>query len=417
MLASKPARLAMTSSSANALDDIEASSDYEMTGNDAVGFGMVTVRPGRVGGAESYAKELLSAYQTLAQGRIMLLANGELAQVYATLGVGKVSIHRLDGFRIYDGAIGRAGSLTRATLFPGRLRRASPSDLAAVHYPVVVPLPRLRVPSIVTLHDMQHHDMPQNFSRAMRAYRAIAYDAAARHADRVITVSDYSRRRLVEALGVSANRVHAIPHGIDHKRFTPQAQDTDLTALDRLHVPRRYIFYPANLWSHKNHKLLLAAFSRISDTSVHLVLTGQQYASGDEFDKEVRRHRFSDRVHHLGYVSSDILPALYRQAIGLVFPSLYEGFGAPPLEAMACGCPVAASGAGSLGEICCGAVLMFNPNDEASITSAIDELVEDQMLRTQLRQDGLAHATGFTWERSAREHLKIYGLAIHSNET
>ncbi len=373
---------------------------------------MLTVRPGRVGGAETYAKELLIAYSTLAQCRIMLLANGELARAYASLEGGGVSIHPLDGFHVRDGVIGRTSSLARAALLPGRLRREAPADIGAVHYPVVVPLPRLRVPRIVTLHDIQHHDMPENFSRAMRTYRAIAYDAAARHADQIITDSEYSRSRLIESLGVPDDRVHAIYHGIDHERFSPRASDMDRAILEGLGVPQRYIFYPANLWPHKNHRLLLAAFARITDSSVNLVLTGQRYAAGDAFDEDVRRQRLGERVHHLGYVPSDVLPALYRQAIGLVFPSLYEGFGAPPLEAMACGCPVAASGVGSLGEICGKAVLMFDPEDEISIASAIERLTEDKALRDKLRKDGFMRAAQFTWHGTAQEHLDVYRLAI-----
>jgi glycosyltransferase involved in cell wall biosynthesis len=404
----------MISNSDNASHYVGAALDYEMTNQDSIGFAMMTVRPGHVGGAETYARELLSAYQTSAQGNIILLANREVTQAYRRMEIGKVSICQLDGFRIHDGAIGRASSLLRATLFPGRLRRQSPSKIAAVHYPVVVPLPRLRVPSIITLHDVLHHDMPQSFSRAMRAYRAVAYDAAARNADWVITDSNHSRIRIVEALGLPATRVHAIPHGIDHKRFTPRPADKDPITLESLDVPKRYLFYPANLWPHKNHSLLLAAFARIKERNLHLVLTGQRYSSGDQFDVEVRRHHLSERVHHLGYVPSDALPALYRQAVGLVFPSLYEGFGAPPLEAMACGCPVATSGAGSLDETCRGAVIMFDPNDAESIASATEQLIQDDAFRTQLRQDGLERATQFTWEHTAKEHLKLYGLAIRS---
>ena len=357
------------------------------------------------------------AYRTLAPCHIRLLANAELAQAYAPLEGGNVSIHALDGFRLCNGTVGRAGSLARAALLPGRLRREAPSDIAAVHYPVAVSLPRLQLPRIVTLHDVQHHDMRKNFSCAERAYRAIAYDASARRADQIITVSEYSRTRLIETLNVPGERVHAIHHGIDHERFKPHDTDHDRAILDKLDVPQRYVFYPANLWPHKNHRLLLAAFARTNDSSLHLVLTGQRYQAGKAFDEDVRRNRAGDRIHHLGYVARDVLPALYRQAIGLIFPSRYEGFGAPPLEAMACGCPVAASDVGAIEEVCSEAALIFDPDDGISIASAIDRLVEDELLRDKLRTAGFLRAAQFTCPRSAKAHLDVYKLAARSRNT
>jgi glycosyltransferase involved in cell wall biosynthesis len=387
----------------------------DLTTAGAVGICMVTTRLGQIGGSESYAKGLLAAYCRLAPYRIRLLANDDLARAYSHLEGGSVSIHALESFRLHDSAIGRASALARAAVLPRQLRREVPPDLAAVHYPVAVSLPRLPMPRIVTLHDMQHHDMPENFSRAQRIYRAIAYDASARYADQVITVSEYSRTRIIQTLGVPPERVHAIHHGLDHERFQPRNLDLDQGTLDTLDVPGRYVFYPANLWPHKNHQRLIAAFARIDDSRVHLVLTGQRYEAGKALEDTVRLHRVTERVHHLGYVSPDLLPALYRRAVGLIFPSQYEGFGAPPLEAMACGCAVATSNIGALDEVCGGAALTFAPDDERSITSAINNLVEDQDLRDQLRADGFARAAQFTWHHSADEHLRVYQLAVHRN--
>ncbi len=401
----------MVVSSANVLQETGVT---ELTSADAVGVSMVTVWPGRVGGAESYARELLAAYRTLAPCRIRLLANAKLAQVYTPLEGGNVSIHTLDGFRLRDSPIARADSLARAALLPRRLRREVPSDIVAVHYPVAVSLPRLRLPRIVTLHDIQHHDMKENFSRHERAYRAIAYDASARHADQVITVSEYSRARLMETLGVPGERVHAIHHGLDHERFQPRSGAQDRAILDKLGVPQRCVFYPANLWPHKNHRMLIAAFAQMRDRDVHLVLTGQRYDAGTALDDEIRRQGVANRVHHLGYVPLDVLPVLYRHVIGLVFPSRYEGFGAPPLEAMACGCPVAVSRIGALDEVCGGAALAFDPEDDHSIVAALERLIQDGDLRAELREKGLNRAAQFTWVRAAEAHLDVYKLAARA---
>src|SRR2546428_849011 len=161
--------------------------------------------------------------------------------------------------------------------------------------------------------------MPSFFSRSERAYRRVAYDRAARRATLVVTPSEFSRGRIVDALGVPPEHVVAIPHGLDHERFRPDGPRAD-------DMPQPFLYYPANLWPHKNHERLLEAFERV-ETNAHLVLSGAEYG---------RRLSLPDRVSHIGYVQPDRLPALYRAAAGVVYPSLYEGAGVPPLEAMAC---------------------------------------------------------------------------------
>ncbi len=117
------------------------------------------------------------------------------------------------------------------------------------------------------------------------------------------------------------------------------------------------------------------------------------------------------RVHHLGYLDPDDVPALYRGALAMIFPSLYEGFGAPPLEAMACGCPVASSTRGSLAEVIGDAALTFDPESVEEIAASITRVVEDDSLRASLREAGLAQARAFTWEAAARRHCELYELA------
>ena len=287
--------------------------------------------------------------------------------------------------------------MLNARAFPGRLRDAVPDDLDLIHYPVTVPIPDVRdLPRVVSLFDIQHHDLPHLFSAAERRFRRWAYDDAARRADRVITITEFSANRIAEELRIDRGRVQAIHLGIDHERFTPEGPAPDIDGL-----PERFVLYPANAWPHKNHQRLLEAFSRVHDDELWLVLTGQ----GDAFAD-------ADRVLWLGHVPGNQLAPLYRAAQALVFPSLYEGFGLPPLEAMACGCPVAASNVGAVAEVCSDAAVLFDPKVPASITAAIEAVTGDAQERAALRTAGIARAAGFTWEKTAREHVSVYREAV-----
>ena len=249
---------------------------------------------------------------------------------------------------------------------------------------------------MVTLHDVQHHDLPAFFSRAERQLRRFTYDDAARRATLVITPSEYARGRAAEVLGLDRERVVAIHHGIDHDRFRPERDDTDARLGD---LERPFVLYPANVWPHKNHERLLAAFGRLrtggSSSSSQAARTG-----------DCRRCR--PNVRHLGYVEPDLMPALYRRATAVVFPSLYEGFGGPPLEAMACGCPVASSTRGSLAEVVGDACLQLDPESTDSILAAIERVTSDEGLRSELTRKGLERAARFSWTRAAEQYTEIY---------
>jgi glycosyltransferase involved in cell wall biosynthesis len=166
------------------------------------------------------------------------------------------------------------------------------------------------------------------------------------------------------------------------------------------------------LWLHKNHIALLDAMSRIDDEEIHLVLTGAPLGRLDELLANAGKRGLRRRLRHLGVVSEAALPVLYRAATAVVFPSRYEGFGVPPLEAMACGCPVASSLAASLAEVCGDAVIALHPEDSSQMAEAIARICTDEALRNRLRQRGLARARLFSWSAAAEAHVAVYRRAI-----
>ena len=375
-----------------------------------IGFALLTLFPGRVGGAETYVQGLLGEYASGAD-EVVVLANRHVMSDYAALERGRVRLHHVPSYRPGDGDLTRALAMARAALRPRAAARAAPAGLDLVHYAVTVPIPATAGPRVVTLHDVQHHDLPRLFSRAERAYRRWAYDGSARRADVVVTASDYSKRRIVERLGIAPERVEAVHFGIDHDRFGPDPDPGDAGALAGFDLPPRFAFYPANLWPHKNHERLLEALALLDDRELGLVLTGQPYGRLERLRGRARELGVEHRVRHLGHVPQGVLPALYRRATALVFPSLYEGFGAPPLEAMACGCPVAASDRASIPEVCGTAALLFDPDSGESIAEAIAGATAGEEARERLRGAGLERARAFTWRASAARHAQIYARA------
>ncbi|MEA2493354.1 MAG: hypothetical protein QOJ29_1265 [Thermoleophilaceae bacterium] len=363
-----------------------------------LGFALLTMFPGRVGGSETYVHGLLSEFgKGNGPDQVTVLANRHVMEAYKD--DGPVHLHHVRSYRPGDRNATRFAALQRARIAPRAVARDAPRDFDLLHYPVTIPVPRLPdVPTIVSLLDVQHHELPHLFSPLERRLRAWAYDDAAREADLVVTISEHSRRTIAERLGIDLERIVAIPLGVDHTRFTPEGPSAD-------GVPQRYVFYPANMWPHKNHERMLDAFARAEDDDLWLVLTGQPYGNEKLLDGR-------ERVLHLGHVSAAEIVGLYRGALGLVFPSLFEGFGLPVLEAMACGCPVATSNRGSLAEVAHGAALEFDPEDVDAIAAAIDRLASDEALRADLRAKGMAHAARFTWGATAHRHVQVYERAL-----
>jgi glycosyltransferase involved in cell wall biosynthesis len=381
-----------------------------------VGYSLLTLFPGRVGGSETNVRGLIGEF---ADGngpeRLTVLANRFVASAYRRYERGPVSIHHVRSYRAGDSAITRALAMSAARAMPRLVARDVPRCLDVLHYPVTVPIPRSSGPTVVTIYDLQHHDLPRFFSRTERAYRRWAYDGAARSATIVVATSEHTRTRLVNVLGLDPARVEVVHYGLDAERFTP-AGDGDDELLAPLDLPERFVVYPANLWPHKNHDRLVDALAAQPDPELSLILTGQTWGRLERLMERARGAGVAERVRHVGYVDARAVPAVYRAARAMAFPSLYEGFGSPPLEAMACGCPVTASRRGSLAEVCDGAVLELDPESTESIAAALEQIASDDELRGRLRAAGFERAAQFRWSTAARRHGEIYAraAAIHS---
>lgn len=363
-------------------------------------------------GTGTYVRELLRELgQRTEQARVEVLCNEHASTYFRDCASPGVRLTRASGHQVGTSRSRRALALAGAHVVSGRLARQFTEDVRVVHYPLTLGLPSVRLPTVLSLHDVQHHDLPQYFSPAARLWRRIYYDGPARRATLVHTLSRYSKGRIVDRLDVDPDRVVIIPLAVDHRRFRPEASPLDAELVLPLCLPKRFLFYPATLWRHKNHLKLLDALALVEDDELHLVLCGGSFRRLPELLAAAAKRGLTDRVQHLGFVSDEALPAVYRRATALVFPSTYEGFGAPPLEAMASGCPVASTLVGPLAEVCGDAALELVHDDPDQMAEAINRVASDETLRTHLRGAGLEQAGRSSWVRVADTHLDTYRRA------
>ena len=283
-------------------------------------------------------------------------------------------------------------------------------DLDIIHDPTGS-CPILLAPTyrVVTIHDVIPYLYPQTSTRLDRWIYRYWLPWAVQHVDVIITVSQQSRKDILHFLPVSPDKVMVIPEAAD-SRFRPLPDDVVASVLQRYDIPKPYILYVGSLAPRKNLPRLLRAYARVREwhPAWRLVIVGARKWKTTPIFATVQQLELEPYVHFTGYVADEDLPALYNGADLFVFPSLYEGFGLPVLEAMACGTPVITSNTSSLPEVAGDAALLVDPHDVEAIAAAMHRVLTDPDLARKLRKKGLARASQFTWERTARETIAVY---------
>ena len=294
---------------------------------------------------------------------------------------------------------------THARLSLEMARRAPDVLFVPAH---VVPLVHPR--SVVTIHDLGYYAFPEAHPPRDRRYLALSTRWSATTARRVIVPSAATARDLTAAHGVLPERIAVIPHG-RHPRFRPLPPEEVARGLARLGLRQPYLLALGTLQPRKNLARTLAAFEELVARGLphQLVLAGRQGWLADPIFAAIARpdSPAHGRVTLTGYLADDDLPIVYTGAEALVFPSLYEGFGLPAIEAMACGTPVLTSTTSSMPEVAGDAALLVDPLDTAAIAAGIARIATDPALRATLHERGLAHAAAFTWRRAAEQTLAV----------
>jgi glycosyltransferase involved in cell wall biosynthesis len=308
--------------------------------------------------------------------------------------------------------IERAGnySIAEQIKVPLALRREGVTLFHAPHYV----LPRLvHCRSVVTIHDCIHLMFPQYLpNRVALSYARTSRAMAAGRATRVLTVSESSKTDIMRFFGTDASKIDVIYNAFDQRFGIEPAEEDVVRVRERYQLHDEFVLYAGNVKPHKNLERLIDAFHLVRRRGLDrlkLVMIGDDISKYASLRRAVHQHQLHKYVRFLGYLPQETLAVMYRLAGVFVFPSLYEGFGLPPLEAMASGTPVVTSNVSSLPEVAGDAAQLVDPYDPEAIADGIYRVLTDVDLRRELRRRGLARARQFSWETSVRRVREIYG--------
>ena len=292
----------------------------------------------------------------------------------------------------------------------GMPRAARQDRLDLLHVTYTLP-PALSCRTIVTVHDISYTVFPETFSPRDRILLSFAVPLSMRRSDRVLTVSEHARAEIVRRYRIAPEKVVAIPNGVG-AHFQPVRDSAALAAIhDRYRLPAQFLLAVGNLQPRKNLRRLIEAFAtlrRDGRITAKLVLVGKTLWRESEIFAAIQGYGLADEVITTGYVPEEDLAAIYSAATVFVYPSLYEGFGLPPLEAMACGTPVLTSNTSSLPEVVGDAAITVDPQATGDLALAIERLLGDAALRQDLIERGLVRARRFTWEATATQTREVY---------
>ncbi|MBI4396473.1 MAG: glycosyltransferase family 4 protein [Elusimicrobia bacterium] len=342
-------------------------------------------------GIGTYIRGLLSGFSEEQLRRITLLGDPrQLARIPCALVEARESVY----------------GLGEQIKMPGRIRKLSPALLHVPHYNIPV---FYKGKTVATVHDLIHLLFPQ-FSRTplARLYARWFLDRVARSSVCVMSDSERTRQDLMR-LGAPAEKVRVVPLAIDEV-YRPVPPEEARAHWKELNLSPGYILYVGNIRKIKNVPRLLKAYILLRHKFPDcppLVLVGR-----DQIPEDTAPYRENRSIRFLGEVKRESLPALYSGAAFFAFPSLYEGFGLPPLEAMACGCPVVSSTGGSLPEVLGGAALLVDPVDTEALAETMGKALADDALRRDLRARGLEHVRRYSWKNTAQKVFQIYEEAI-----
>jgi len=301
-------------------------------------------------------------------------------------------------------------SVAEQIRIPFALRREGVTLFHAPHY-VLPPLVTCR--SVVTIHDCIHLMFPQYLpSRLALAYARTSIALASRRATRVLTVSESSKRDILRFVDVPADKIDVIYNAYDARFGVEPCEEDVIRVRERYQLHDEFVLYAGNVKPHKNLERLIEAFDLVRKRGLDhlkLVLIGDEISKYAALRRAVHSHQLHKYVRFLGYLPEETLAVMYRLAGVFVFPSLYEGFGLPPLEAMASGTPVVTSNVSSLPEVTGDAAVLVDPYRPEAIADGIERVLGDETLRRDLRAKGLARARQFSWEASVTRVREIYG--------
>jgi glycosyltransferase involved in cell wall biosynthesis len=299
----------------------------------------------------------------------------------------------------------------------GLPRAAARAGVSLIHAPAYTAPFWSRAPVVLTIHDVSYELYPEWYPYRRDWMRRAFYRRSAHAAAQIMTVSEFSASEIVKAYGIPRQRIAVVPLGVEAHSFGPADRATACQLPTEVVAP--FLLHVGDLHERRNLGVIVEAMFEArrhfgSAPALSLVLAGVDRGVGDALCALAEEQGARDAVVRLGPVGEPLLRSLYHCATALVYPSLYEGFGLPLLEAMASGTPVIASRAAAIPEVVADAGMLVEPEDTAAWADAIVKVVNDEHLREQLRTRGLARASTFTWERTARATLAVYRNVLNA---
>jgi glycosyltransferase involved in cell wall biosynthesis len=372
-----------------------------------VGVNLMWLVPGEVGGSEEYTVRLLGALADLGPDDldVTLYVNKRFGGTHGELA---------DRFRTVVGPISGSSRLVRVAAESTWLASRTLRDRVGLVHHAGGTMPAVRTaPGVVTLHDLQPITHPERFGLVKRSYIRLVAPRSLRAAARVVCLTAFTAGDAVALAGVDPTRVSLVPCGVDDPGAGPDplVQESVLERHGLLGHP--FVLYPAITYAHKNHETLVAAFARIAAArpDLRLVLTGGEGSYEPVVRAAVSAYGLTGRVVRTGRIPEHELDVLYRRASLMAFPSRYEGFGLPVLEAMVRGCPVVASDVGGLPSVAGDAAVLVDPLDPAAWADAIVDLLDNPERRTVLSRHGAEQARLFRWPDAAAALAEVYRSA------
>ena len=379
-----------------------------------VGLNATSFLPGQMGGMETYFRNLVDRVQAFDHDNEYLILcdkrfAGEFPLPNPNFRMEHINYAKPSPAWFVRG-IGR--NIFNRDILAGRMNRVK---VDVIHHPfTVLTPPDIKLPSVLTFWDMQHEFFPEFFSRAERLKRQRLYRISAERATQIIVSATFTKECLISRYGIESEKVQVIYTGYGSEYRHVDNSELLVAICAKYGLDRPFLFYPAATWPHKNHKRLLSALKLMRERYAFdgtLVLTGIAMQSHSDIQAEISRLGLTDSVKILGYLPAPELPVLYSCARLMVFPSLFEGFGIPLVEAMACGCPVVCSNTTSLPEVAGEAGLTFDPLDVEAMTVAIWTAWSDEEKLAGMRKRGLVRTTLFNWNDTATKTIAVYKKA------
>ena len=367
-----------------------------------IGVNLLWLVPGEVGGSEEYTVRLLSAFADSGfdDMKVILYVNQRFTDAHPDL---------VERFTTRVAPISGSSRMLRVLTESTWLALRARVDQCDLLHHAGGTMPAIRtVPGVITMHDLQPLANPERFGLIKGTYIRLMAPRSVRNAERVLCLSDFVADDVITRVGIDAARLRIVPCGVSDPgaAFDRRRRDDLLSELGL--TDRPFILYPAITYPHKNHATLIAAFARLSATrpDLRLVLTGGSGSSEDVVRATIDAYGLAPKVIRTGRIPESDLDLLYRSATLMAFPSLYEGFGVPMLEAMSRGCPIVASRIGALPEVVADAGEFVDPVDVKAWAATLGRVIDEPNRRGELSRNGVRRSQDFSWPASA--------IALHS---